>query len=176
MGEAVVEAERAVKIDPLSVSANLALGSVYHMAGRLDDALAQIKKTTELEPGDPRCYEFLGGVYRSLGLYDELVEARKREMLVQRVDPAVVEAMVTAYRDGGYPAFLRWELARVKQPYRAAVLQAQLGMKDEAFASLEKAYAQRWWAMVRLKSNPEWVPLRQDARFQDLLRRMNFPP
>jgi TolB-like protein/Tfp pilus assembly protein PilF len=176
MGEAVVEAERAVKIDPLSVSANLALGSVYHVAGRLDDALAQIKKTAELEPGDARCYEFLGGVYRSLGLYDEVVEARKREMLVQRVDPAVVESMMNAYRNGGYQAFLRWQLARTKQPYRAAVLQAQLGMKDEAFASLEKAYAQRWWAMVRLKSYPEWAPLRREPRFQDLLRRMNLLP
>lgn len=173
--EAVVEAERAVEIDPLSVSANLALGSVYHVAGRLDDALAQLRKTVELEPRDPRGYEFLAGVYKSLGLYDELVETRRREMQALRVAPAVVESMLEAYRTGGYPAFVRWQLERTKQPYRAAVLQAQLGMKDDAFASLEKAYQQRWWAMVRLNTGLEWEPLRSDPRFEALLRRMNFP-
>jgi TolB-like protein/DNA-binding winged helix-turn-helix (wHTH) protein len=173
--EAVVEAERAVEIDPLSVSANLALGSIYHVAGRLDDALAQIRKTIELEPSDSRGYEFLSGVYKSLGLYDELVETRRREMQALRVEPAVVESMMEAYRTGGYAAFVRWQLARTKHPYRAAVLQAQLGMKDEAFASLEKAHQQRWWAMVRLNSFPEWEPLRSDPRFEALLRRMNFP-
>lgn len=173
--EAVVEAERAVRIDPLSVPANLALGSVYLWAGRADDALAQIRKTIELEPNDPRCYEFLSEIYRSLGLHDELIESRKREMEVLQVEASVVESMLDAYRRGGYPEYLRWELERTKLPYRAAALQAQLGMKDEAFANLEKAYQERWWAMVRLKVGLEWVSIREDPRFQDLLRRMKFP-
>ncbi len=174
MNEAVAEAERAVRIDPLSVSANLALGEVYQWAGRVDDALVQIRKTIELDPRDPRGYLFLAAIYRSVGLYDEMIEARKREMEV-RGTAGTAESMVNAYRSGGYPGLLRWELARAREPYEVAALQAQLGMKDEAFANLEKAYAQRWWAMVRLKCGPEWGPLRQDPRFQDLLRRMNFP-
>ena len=48
-------------------------------------------------------------------------------------------------------------------------------MKDEAFANLEKAYKEHWWAMVRLKSGSEWEALRGDPRFDELLRRMNFP-
>jgi len=175
MNEAVAEAERAVRIDPLSVSANLALGEVYQWAGRVDDALGQIGKTIELDPRDPRGYEFLSAIYRGVGLYDEMIEARKRAMEVRGTGAGTVESMVNAYRSGGYPGLLRWELARARDPYPMARLQAQLGMKDEAMASLEKAYAQRWWAMVRLKCGPEWEPLRQDPRFQDLLRRMNFP-
>jgi len=175
MNEAVAEAERAVRIDPLSIPANLALGEVYQWAGRADDALAQIRKTIELDPRDPRGYEFLAGIYRGMGLYDEMVEAQKREMEARGIEAGVEESMANAYRSGGYPGLLRWELARARRPYSAAVQQAQLGMKDEAFANLEKAYAQRWWAMVRLKCGPEWAPLRQDPRFQELVRRMNFP-
>lgn len=173
--EAVVEAERAVEGDPFSVSANLALGSVYHFAGRLDEALKQIRKTIEIEPNDPRSYEFLGGVYRSLGLDDEVVEARAKQLTLTGAPAGAVDAMREAYRAGGYPGYLRWSLARAGHPYQAAALQAGLGMKDEAFANLEKAYQEHWWAMVRLKTGPEWAPLRGDPRFDDLLRRMNFP-
>lgn len=63
----------------------------------------------------------------------------------------------------------------MKHPYAAAAIQAQLGLKDEAFANLEKRYREHWWAMVQLKTAPMWDPLRSDPRFQDLLRRMNFP-
>lgn len=138
--EAVAEAERAVAGDPFSVSANLALGSVYHMAGRLDEALRQIQKTAEIEPNDPRCYEFLGGVYQSLGLHDEAAEAEARRLTVAGAPAGAVETMRDAYRTGGYPGYVRWLLARASSPYRTAVLQAQLGMKDDAFANLEKAY------------------------------------
>lgn len=173
--EAVTEAQRAVEGDPFSVSANLALGSVYHLAGRLDEALRQIQKTIEIEPNDPRCYEFLGAVYRSLGLQDEVVEAKARQLELEGTPAETVKSMREAYRTGGRPAYLRWLLARARHPYRAAVFQAQLGMKDEAFANLEKAYQEHWYAMVRLKSGPEWAALRGDPRFEDLLRRMNFP-
>ncbi|GIU80323.1 MAG: hypothetical protein KatS3mg005_3561 [Bryobacteraceae bacterium] len=173
--EAVLEAQRAVEVDPFSVSANLALGSVYQLAGRLDEALRQIEKTIEIEPNDPRCYEFLGEVYKSLGLRDEEVKAYARRLELSGVPAETVEAMRTAYREGGYPGYLRWALARARHPYQKAVYQAQLGMKDEAFANLEKAYQEHWWAMVRLKSCVEWVPLHGDPRYEELLRRMNFP-
>lgn len=174
--EAVPEAERAVEVDPFSVSANLALGSVYQMAGRLDEALRQIEKTIEIEPNDPRCYAFLREVYQSLGLQDEEVKAYARKLELSGVPAETVESMRKAYREGGYPAYLRWCLRQARHPYDMAALQARLGMKDEAFANLEKAYQEHWWAMVRLKSCVEWVPLQGDPRYEALLRRMNFPP
>lgn len=67
----------------------------------------------------------------------------------------------------------------------AAVLKAleidelylRLSQKDRAFEWFDKAYEGRSgsliWLYVGLKPND---PLRSDARFQDLPRRMNFPP
>jgi tetratricopeptide (TPR) repeat protein len=163
LAEAVVEAERAVQGDPLSASANLALGSVYHVAGRLDDALAQFRKTINLEPNDPRCYELVGSVYRSLGLYGEMAEARRKELRLRGASDAVVDSMLEAYRAGGYPSYLRWSLHRAGNPYGAAALQAGLGMKDEAFANLEKAYQGRWCGSKRAPNGRRCAPTR-DSR------------
>jgi hypothetical protein len=40
---------------------------------------------------------------------------------------------------------------------------------------LERGYKERLWLMCVLKTEPTFDTLRDDPRFQDLLRRMNFP-
>ena len=49
------------------------------------------------------------------------------------------------------------------------------GEKDQALALLETAYQQRNGWLAWLQARRTWDPLRSDPRFQDLLRRMNFP-
>ncbi len=50
-----------------------------------------------------------------------------------------------------------------------------LDNKDEAFAWLEKAFADRISDLVYLQTDPLLDPLRSDPRFQVLVRRMGFP-
>lgn len=50
-----------------------------------------------------------------------------------------------------------------------------LGKRDEALESLEKANEERSYLFLFVKVDPYLDPLRSDPRFQDLLRRMNFP-
>jgi tetratricopeptide (TPR) repeat protein len=57
-----------------------------------------------------------------------------------------------------------------------AVVYVALGNKEQALALLDEAYEQHEWRMLLLKAEPLYDPLRSDPRFQDLLRRMNFPP
>jgi len=49
---------------------------------------------------------------------------------------------------------------------------AQLGNKDAAFKYLEDVYQQRGIWMTYLRVEPRLDPLRDDPRFQDLLRRV----
>jgi hypothetical protein len=62
-----------------------------------------------------------------------------------------------------------------RYPAATSMYYAQLGEKDQALALLEKAYEKLDGEMHTLKVNPRWDPLRDDPRFQDLLRRMKFP-
>ncbi len=52
----------------------------------------------------------------------------------------------------------------------------QLGDKEHAIEWLEKAYREKSEAAQFLKLDLRWESLHSDPRFQDILRRMNFPP
>jgi tetratricopeptide (TPR) repeat protein len=53
---------------------------------------------------------------------------------------------------------------------------AGLGDKDRALELLRKAYEEHYPSMEVIKVDPLYDRLRSDPRFQDVLRRMNFPP
>ncbi len=59
--------------------------------------------------------------------------------------------------------------------YSNAAILGELGETDRAFALLEQAYQGRTALMSVLKVDPRMDALRDDPRFEDLLRRMNFP-
>ena len=61
-------------------------------------------------------------------------------------------------------------------PAAVAHVYIGLGDKDQAFAWLEKAYADHSWYMASLKVDPELGALRSDPRFTDLVRRIGLPP
>jgi hypothetical protein len=56
-----------------------------------------------------------------------------------------------------------------------AIMQGHLGNLDEAFRELDRAYDEHNSSLVWAKGNPIMDPLRDDPRFDDFLKRMNFP-
>ena len=90
--------------------------------------------------------------------------------------------MAYVYGRSGQPVQARHALEKLEQLYRrqpmdpAAILSAYVGMgkNDQAFAWLEKAYAQHSSGLTSLKVDPGYDPLRNDPRFQDLLRRVGL--
>jgi hypothetical protein len=57
-----------------------------------------------------------------------------------------------------------------------AMLYTGLGLRDEAFASLEEAYEERFFLMPMLKVDPLFDSLRTDPRYADLVRRIGLTP
>ncbi|MEJ7577520.1 MAG: hypothetical protein WKF74_11005, partial [Pyrinomonadaceae bacterium] len=60
-------------------------------------------------------------------------------------------------------------------PTELAILYAALGDQEKAFVSLEKAFIERDFQLSSLKVEPGYDPLRDDSRFQELLRKVGFP-
>ncbi len=65
---------------------------------------------------------------------------------------------------------------RYVSPYMFAVVYAGLGDQDQTFAWSDKAVQDRSAFLIWLKVEPLFDPLRDDPRFQDLLRRIGLPP
>jgi len=176
--EAIAEARRAVERDPLSVSANLALGSVYTVNHDDDLAITQLRRTAEIEPNDPRAYEFLSGIYEEKQMYREAIQQLQKAANLRGAPPAELAGLERAYQQSGPKGYRLWQLARAKRrnaPYDIAMAYARLGDASQSIHWLEKSYQQHDWQMVQLRSVRVWDPIRSDPRFQDLLRRMNFP-
>lgn len=58
--------------------------------------------------------------------------------------------------------------------YRLAAIYVALGDKNRAIDLIEKDYRQRSNWLNRLKVDPVMDPLRQEPRFKELMRKMNF--
>jgi len=56
-----------------------------------------------------------------------------------------------------------------------AGIYAALGDDDRAMEWLERAYDEHCWGLIWIMVAPEYDALRSDQRFQDLVRRMDFP-
>lgn len=178
--EAIAEAKYTLQLDPISYLPNNTLAYVYYCARQYDLAIAQYRQFAELEQNDPRPYGSIANVYEQMGRYEDAVRARQKAMALSGARPEEVEALGRAYSESGPKGYWMWRLEGLKSqhdryPATTAKYYAQLGDKDQAFAWLEKAYEKHDSPMHRLKVQPWWDPLRSDPRFQDLLRRMNFP-
>ena len=116
-------------------------------------------------------------------MYEEAIAEYRKELGDGPRYPPVVGHLGNAYARAGRVREARECLRELKQrskvdtvgTYGVAFIHAALGEKDEAFEWLEKAYEERDQGMLYLKVDPTLDPLRSDPRFQDLLRRMNFP-
>ncbi len=65
--EAQIALEKAVLESPNDPASQIALGSLYLTAGRLDDAIAHLKIAQHLEPGRPSVYANLAKAYQRHG-------------------------------------------------------------------------------------------------------------
>jgi TolB-like protein/Tfp pilus assembly protein PilF len=181
--EAIETAQIAVKLDPLSHILNNNLANMYMHAGQVERAIEQRKKTLELVPGSVVTIEDLADDYLSMSMYPQAVAAIEKGMSLAGRTQRSVAQLAGAYALSGRKDEIETLLQELQErdkseyvlPVYFARLYMSLGNMDEAFQWLEKAYEERDWSMLLLKTGPVWDPLRSDPRFDDLVQRMRFP-
>src|SRR5438445_3937847 len=181
--EAYAEFQRAIRLDPLSSVIHAMLGNVLIYARRYDQALKQCAKALELDPTSGPAHLGLGWAYRCKSLYEHAIAPLRRACEFYP-GSTPIGVLGEVYAAAGYRGEAQKILEQLQElskqryvtPYVVARIHVTLGEKDEALQWLEVAYQQRAEWMVLLKVDPCLDGLRPDPRFQDLIRRMNFPP
>jgi tetratricopeptide (TPR) repeat protein len=147
---AIVEARKALELEPNNRAAHAYLGQIYLTKGVYKDALAEFRILQTLPGADPSDSASLAAAHAAAGNRDEAVRILGR--LKQQSKREYIS------------------------PYSIALVYVGLGDNNEALAWLQKALDDHDGLMDVLKVEPGLDPLRSHPRFQALLRRMNFPP
>jgi len=181
--ESVTEARRAVELDFSSV-ASTELGNVLYRARRYDEAIAVFRKTLELDPKFVSARAYLALCYSMQGRHEEALAESQNALAVMPNNPDLIGLVGCAYGLAGRRDQAQKSLKKLKalvqhtyvSPSSMAAIYAVLNEKDAAFEWLEKCYTDRSATIRALKTDPLCDPLRQDPRFDSLLRRAGLAP
>lgn len=181
--ESIAALKRAVELEPLSLITGATLAATYLFAGQNEKGLEQAQKVYDLEPNFVPGHFFLGLAYNANGMYAEAIALSERSLQTDPQSQLMLFAAGYAYAKSGR----RQEAEEIVKRFReiekthyvmstfVASIYGALGDKDKAFAELEKAFENRDFELCRLKVAPYWDSIRDDPRYNNLLKRMGLP-
>jgi len=180
--EAMAQSQRALELDPFNAHFQALHAARLEWAGRYDEAIVQFRKALRMSPGLAWAHWMLSVIFLRKAMYEEsLAETKASYYYVG--DREVEEALTQGYAQSGYRGAMRRAAdilaARSRKTYvipsDVATLYVGAGEKAQALEWLEKGVEVRDGNMSCVNVDPTYDTLRNTPRFQDLLRRMNFP-
>jgi adenylate cyclase len=180
--EAIEQLERARELDPLSPLVASTLGRHgYYFARQFDRAGEELRKVTRSDAEFWIGHNFLGWVYTMKGQWPEAVEEFTIARQLDRCSETLV-GLGYVFGLSGNSNEARKTLAELKrlrrehyvQPVSIALVHIGLGEKDDAFVWLDKAHEEHAQWLSEIKVDPAFDPLRSDARFANLLKRIGL--
>jgi TolB-like protein/Flp pilus assembly protein TadD len=177
--DALREIQRARELAPVDLEIHHNKAMVLYWARDYDQAILEARKTLEMDPHFPQAHRTIAKALAEKGLYDQAIPAF-HDAIGLGGSQILKAELGHAYAVSGQRGEARKILEELKDlarrrhvsPYDMAILHLGLGETDQAFDWLEKSYAQRERWMLQLEVAPFLDPLRSDARFADLVRRV----
>jgi len=181
--EGCTELKRAIRLDPHSSVVHFGMAFVYWSARRYDQAVEECEKALALDSNSVQAHVWLGLTYGANLLPESAIVELQRAIQLSHSAPLALACLGAAYAAAGDCDKAQKILEELRElskkqyvtPYFVGRIYAALGNKDQAFQWLENAYQRHGDWMVLLNTDPTFDDLRPEPRYQDLLRRMNFP-
>jgi tetratricopeptide (TPR) repeat protein len=176
--EAVAAHRQAESLDPFSLVAIEEVGWPLYYARHFDEAVEQFRKAVELEPGWDQLYFGLGLTLIQLQRYEEAIAALRTAVQLGPDNPLNQALLVYGLGRAGCSDEAReaFEHLGTRHPYVPcwflSIVWIGLNDEDRAFQCLEDAFQGREPCMVSLKVDPVFDPIRGDARFAEMVRRV----
>ena len=181
--EAFTVLKHAIQLDPFSLIVATSYAGISWLGRRWNEAIDQTRKVLDLDPNYIAGRWALARSYDCLGSYEAAIACAQDAIRLSGDNLFFITDLGHAYAAAGQ----REEAVRILDQLQEASEQryvdgcflaqicAALNQTEEALRWLEMAYGQRASYIAYIKLDPWFDNLRSDPRFQDLLRRMNFP-
>lgn len=179
--EAFAQSEQARRLDPLSLIIATDYASILYYSRQYDSALKQCRSVLELDPNFRHARGLMVPSYSELGRYDEALDEMNRWAAGDQ-GPWAVAMRAAVYSHLGRAEEARREVVNIEQlpgsriDRTPALLVAYsgTGQKEQVIELLQKAVSEHSNAVVQVKVDPMYDPIRSDPRFRDLLRRVGL--
>jgi adenylate cyclase len=177
--EALAVGRRAVQLDPLSQAAHNGLAGIFALSGRHAEAVASYRSALALVPGDAYFHSNLALSQAELGDTAGAMASLAQARTTTPVPAAVRSNESYVLARLGMADSARVLLAQLERddqisPTLLASTWIVLGEREKALDALERAAATRDDYLTGLKVVREFEPLRDDARFVALVKRLGL--
>lgn len=182
--ESFSEMQRALQLDPVSISINNDACFVYYFSRQYDKAIEQCTRVLEMEPRFVRARDRLAVTLVRKRMYVEALAAAQ-SMGTDENSSDDISLLGLAYAAMGdrtqarkYQALLNSLADRGGRvlPLDRVGIPLELGSKGEALHWLEKTYENHDVGLIILSTDAAFDRLRGERRFQALMKKMNFSP
>jgi len=179
--EAMEQSRRAVELDS-SGRFRIGRGAILYFVGEWAEMVDYMQTTVELDPTSDAAHDWLGMALVQEKQFDESIRIYRKAVELSGGSAEITAGLGHAYGVAGR----RREAAQVLEkldalseswyvpPVQIAYVCAGLGQNDRAFELLEKAFQEKSWELVFVRTEPWFDHLHSDPRFVNLLRRMKF--
>jgi len=179
--EAVNAITHAIELDLLSLAVRWNAGVFCYLARKYDRAVAESRKCFEFDPAFVQAWSTLVFVLAKQGHDDGLIAQFERIAQLSAGNQYLLGILGHYYASVGRRSDAQGVLDQLRavsaqrwvSAFWPAVIKAGLGEMEEAFCGLDAAYVEHTPWLTYAKVAPFLDDLRSDARFDELLRRLN---
>ena len=179
--EAIAKVKKAVELDPLNPFFQMSLSFYQYWARQYDNAIAQARKTLEMDPNSAIDHVLLGlsllKTGHTAGAIAELQKARMPDPGAWYQGFLGYAYAISGDRPKAEQSLRELEELAKRQyvsPTAFATIYLGLGDKEQCLDWLEKAYEQRDSACWYLKIDQIYDTVRNEPRFQALVKKVGF--
>jgi len=179
--DALAVAERARRLDPLSLSAQVTVGIACRTSRQYDRAIDELRRALEMSPGNNRALFQLGITLVAMDRPDDAI--RELEPAAQGHNSRIEAYLGYAYAAAGRFADARKVLNELESHRREqyvssfgiALIHDALGEKGPATAALQRAYEDRAVEFAQMAQYPPFKAIASEPAFVKVMQQVGLP-
>ncbi len=178
--EAYSQINMAMGLDPLNPLIQALYAGVLYYKGDYQPAILQAEKVLSVVPDHPVAWSYLTRAYYWMGDYQKYFDM---QMQNSSLDNETIQAIQSSFKEKGHlyaiekTAIALEELSQNSfvQPLVMAKIYARIKQYDKAFEWLEKVYEMHDPNLPYILIYKDFIPLKDDPRFIEIVRKMKLP-